>query len=321
MVEDDKTERDRGIAEYMEEKAGMERKAERKSLTVKFKNLLGKSHGCFLLEPYPAPGFSVWRFDCKVIWLQQSPSFCLHLIERDSNTKLPEGPWSANGAVADPKNLPRGHHLCFSVSDFDSFVKTLKVPSPFFLLCTFGKRSCASLFSLTAYAPSMSDYQKLQRIWQRFRRWSGILKVPLFPVSRGHYKVAASLFIATFFQNPIVPSMNAIFFNGDRVRGTGNTVIERLSDIEKIGEIIVSKLGQNVNVWVIEASKFNGSFAVYKDFIPSVNKWGEPTSYDPTGFPASTSIVSLLSTSLTQERTETRSPLIKQIEGITANQV
>ncbi|KAI3506279.1 hypothetical protein L1887_28636 [Cichorium endivia] len=66
------------------------------------------------------------KFDCKVIWLQKSPSFCLHLIERDSNTKLPEGPWSANGAVADPKNLPRGHHLCFSVSNFDSFVKTLK---------------------------------------------------------------------------------------------------------------------------------------------------------------------------------------------------
>ncbi|KAI3752620.1 hypothetical protein L2E82_24655 [Cichorium intybus] len=66
------------------------------------------------------------KFDCKMIWLQQSPSFCLHLIERDSNTKLPEGPWSANGAVVDPKNLPRGHHLCFSVSDFDSFVKTLK---------------------------------------------------------------------------------------------------------------------------------------------------------------------------------------------------
>ncbi|KAL7598713.1 hypothetical protein Lser_V15G22195 [Lactuca serriola] len=66
------------------------------------------------------------KFDCKVIWLKQSPSFCLHLIERDSNTKLPEGPWSSNDAVADPKNLPRGHHLCFSVSNFDSFVKTLK---------------------------------------------------------------------------------------------------------------------------------------------------------------------------------------------------
>ncbi|KAI3763549.1 hypothetical protein L2E82_13473 [Cichorium intybus] len=165
----------------------------------------------------------------------------------------------------------------------------------------------------TRVGPTIDDYKDVEYK-------SGILKVPLFPVSKGHYKVAASLFIATFFQNPIVPSMNAIFFNRDKVRGTGNTVIERLSDIEKIGEIIVSKLGENVNVWVIEASKFNSSFVVYKDFIPSVNKWGEPTSYDPTGFPASTSIVSLLSTSLTQERTETRSPLIKQIEGITANQ-
>ncbi|KAI3721211.1 hypothetical protein L2E82_32217 [Cichorium intybus] len=67
------------------------------------------------------------KFHCKVIWLPQSPSFCLHLNERDSNTKLLEGPWSANGAVVDPKNLPKGHHLCFSVSDFDSFVKTLKL--------------------------------------------------------------------------------------------------------------------------------------------------------------------------------------------------
>ncbi|KAI3753601.1 hypothetical protein L2E82_25659 [Cichorium intybus] len=38
----------------------------------------------------------------------------------------PTGPWSANGAVADRKNLPRAHHLCFSVSNFNSFVKTLK---------------------------------------------------------------------------------------------------------------------------------------------------------------------------------------------------
>ncbi|KAJ9556601.1 hypothetical protein OSB04_011215 [Centaurea solstitialis] len=104
-------------------------------------------------------------------------------------------------------------------------------------------------------------------------RWSGILKVPLFPGSRGHYKVAASLCISTSSRNPIVPCTNAIFFNGDRVRGTGNPVIERLSDLERIAEIIVSKLGENVNAWVIEASKFNGPFAVYKDFIPSVNQW------------------------------------------------
>ncbi|KAJ0499580.1 hypothetical protein HanHA89_Chr13g0535601 [Helianthus annuus] len=129
-------------------------------------------------------------------------------------------------------------------------------------------------------------------------RWSGILKVPLFPGSRSHYKVATSLCISTSSQKPVVPSMNAIFFNGDRVRGTGNPVIEKLSDLEAIAEIIVSKLGEDCNVWVIEASKFNGPFAVYKDFIPSVNKWGEPNSYDPTGDPACTSTVSLLSSCL-----------------------
>ncbi|PWA52586.1 hypothetical protein CTI12_AA454020 [Artemisia annua] len=131
-------------------------------------------------------------------------------------------------------------------------------------------------------------------------RWRGILKVPLFPGSRGHYNVAASLCISTSSQTPTVPSMNAIFFNGDRVKGTGNPVIERLSDLERIAEVIVSKLGENVNAWVIEASKFNGPFAVYKDFIPSVNKWGEPNSYDPTGFPASSSAVSLLSNCLNE---------------------
>lgn len=92
-----------------------------------------------------------------------------------------------------------------------------------------------------------------------------------------------------------VPSANVIFFNGDRVEGTGNPVIERLSDLSRIAEVLVSKLGGSVNAWVIDASNFNGPFAIYKDFIPSVNKWGEPQSYDATGFPASTSIASLLS--------------------------
>ncbi|XP_071692321.1 lactoylglutathione lyase [Rutidosis leptorrhynchoides] len=66
-------------------------------------------------------------FEFKVIWLKQSPSFYLHLIERDPNTKLPEGPWSAtHDAERDPKKLFRGHHICFDVPNFDSFVKTLK---------------------------------------------------------------------------------------------------------------------------------------------------------------------------------------------------
>ncbi|OMP00731.1 hypothetical protein COLO4_12421 [Corchorus olitorius] len=106
-------------------------------------------------------------------------------------------------------------------------------------------------------------------------RWSGVLKVP---------------------------SANAIFFNGDKVEGSQNPVVERLSDLQKIAQVLVSKFGGSVNAWVIEASIFNGPFAVYKDFIPSVNKYGEPKSYSPVGFPASTSTVSLLSGCLGQAK-------------------
>ncbi|GER44667.1 lactoylglutathione lyase / glyoxalase I family protein [Striga asiatica] len=67
------------------------------------------------------------KFDFGVIWLKLGSSLYLHLIERDPNTKLPEGPSNCSAsAVADPKNLPRGHHLCFFVPNFDSFVQTLK---------------------------------------------------------------------------------------------------------------------------------------------------------------------------------------------------
>ncbi|XP_057492218.1 uncharacterized protein LOC130777803 [Actinidia eriantha] len=97
------------------------------------------------------------------------------------------------------------------------------------------------------------------------------------------------------------PSANAVFFNGDQGKGTGNPVIERLSDLERITEILVSKFGSSVNAWVIEASTFNAPFAVSKDFIRSVNIWGEPKSYNPTGFLASTSTVNLLSNCLKEE--------------------
>ncbi|KAL7233706.1 hypothetical protein ACSBR1_017341 [Camellia fascicularis] len=129
-------------------------------------------------------------------------------------------------------------------------------------------------------------------------RWSGILKVPIYPNSKGHYRVAVSLCLSSSSKTLTIPSANAIFFNGDRVEGSGNRVIERLSDLPKIAEILVSKFGGSINAWVIEASTFNGPFAVYRDFIPSLNSWGEPKSYNPTGFPASTSIISLLSNCL-----------------------
>ncbi|KAL6522648.1 hypothetical protein OROHE_016495 [Orobanche hederae] len=66
------------------------------------------------------------KFDFEVIWLKLGSSMYLHLIERDPNSKLPEGPWSSASAVADPKYLPRGHHLCFYVPNFDSFLQSLK---------------------------------------------------------------------------------------------------------------------------------------------------------------------------------------------------
>ncbi|KAL2229916.1 lactoylglutathione lyase [Sesamum indicum] len=66
------------------------------------------------------------KFDFEVIWLKLGSSFYLHLIERDPNSKLPEGPWSTASAVADPRHLPRGHHLCLYVPNFDSVVRNLK---------------------------------------------------------------------------------------------------------------------------------------------------------------------------------------------------
>lgn len=71
-------------------------------------------------------------------------------------------------------------------------------------------------------------------------------------------------------------------------------MIEKLSNLENISGVLVSKFGATVNSWVIEAAMFNDSFAIYKDFIPNVNQNGEPISYDATGFPASSSITMLL---------------------------
>ncbi|XP_065859166.1 uncharacterized protein [Euphorbia lathyris] len=115
--------------------------------------------------------------------------------------------------------------------------------------------------------------------------WRGVLRVPVGSSSTSYCRVA-------------VPSVNAIFFSGDRVEGTRNPVIERLSDLQNIAEILVSKFGASVNAWVIEAPVFNGPFAVYRDFIPSVNRCGEPKFYSAAEFPASTSTISLLSNCL-----------------------
>ncbi|XAR63255.1 hypothetical protein NMG60_11023131 [Bertholletia excelsa] len=134
-------------------------------------------------------------------------------------------------------------------------------------------------------------------------RWSGILNIPLRLNSNTCYRVAVSLCISPSSKTLTVPSANAIFVNGDRVVGTGDPVIERLSDLQRIAEILVSKFRGSINAYVVEASTFKGPFAVYKDFIPFVNSRGDPKSYSPAGFPASTSIVSLLSNCLRKVNT------------------
>ncbi|XP_077247774.1 uncharacterized protein LOC143887577 [Tasmannia lanceolata] len=73
-------------------------------------------------ERIEAPKFG----EFEVIWLTLPSVISLHLIERNPHSKLPEGPWSSASPIADPKNLPRGHHLSFAVSNYDSFVQTLK---------------------------------------------------------------------------------------------------------------------------------------------------------------------------------------------------
>ncbi|OAY85161.1 hypothetical protein ACMD2_12828 [Ananas comosus] len=83
-------------------------------------------------ERVGAPKFG----DFAVAWLRipRSP-LSLHIIERNPESKLPVSPYSAAAAaaaaaahavLADPKELPRGHHVSFAVSNYDAFVRTLK---------------------------------------------------------------------------------------------------------------------------------------------------------------------------------------------------
>ncbi|XP_057450263.1 uncharacterized protein LOC130741393 isoform X2 [Lotus japonicus] len=78
----------------------------------------------FGFEEVESPVFG----EFKVVWLRLPSSLLyLHVIERNPNNNLPEGPWSATAPVVDPSHLPRGHHLCFSVSNLQSLLQTLKV--------------------------------------------------------------------------------------------------------------------------------------------------------------------------------------------------
>ncbi|KAJ0961869.1 hypothetical protein J5N97_029697 [Dioscorea zingiberensis] len=135
-------------------------------------------------------------------------------------------------------------------------------------------------------------------------RWCGVLRVSLDSNGAGpFFKVGASLLLSPSSQTLGVPSVNAIFFNGDRVERTGNPVIERLSDPEHIAQVLVSKFGSTANVWVVGASSFTGPFAVYKEFVPSVDRCGDPKCYDPRGFPALTSTAAIVAKCVHEFRT------------------
>ncbi|GJM86330.1 hypothetical protein PR202_ga02180 [Eleusine coracana subsp. coracana] len=90
-----------------------------------------------------------------------------------------------------------------------------------------------------------------------------------------------------------VPRANAILFTGDRVRGTGDPTIGRLSDAAYLARVLAGKLSGDTNAWVIDAARFSGPFAVYRELLPSVDAAGDPKGYDPTGFPAAAGIASI----------------------------
>ncbi|XP_061994973.1 glyoxylase I 4-like isoform X1 [Rosa rugosa] len=60
----------------------------------------------------------------KVIWLSLPSGFTIHLIE--SNPSYPPNQRNDTSPGADPARIPRGHHMCFCVSNFETFVQTLK---------------------------------------------------------------------------------------------------------------------------------------------------------------------------------------------------
>lgn len=141
-------------------------------------------------------------------------------------------------------------------------------------------------------------------------RWTGVLSGAALGPGGPHFRVAASLCVSSASGALAAPSANAVFFTGDRVEGTGNATIEELSDSANIARLVASKLGGRgnggeavaINAWVVDAATFSGPFAVYREFVPSVDSHGNPARYDAEGFPASTSIVALLSNCVRQVR-------------------
>ncbi|CAN6245375.1 unnamed protein product [Urochloa humidicola] len=123
-------------------------------------------------------------------------------------------------------------------------------------------------------------------------RWTAGVHVPL---SQGGalFRVAASLALSPA-KTLAVPRANAILFTGDRVPGTGDPAIERLSDAAHIAGVLAGKLCGDINAWVVDAACFAGPFAVYRELVPSVNAAGDPKGFYPSGFPAAAGVANIL---------------------------
>ncbi|CAL4967939.1 unnamed protein product [Urochloa decumbens] len=130
-------------------------------------------------------------------------------------------------------------------------------------------------------------------------RWTGVVHVPL---CRGGppFRVAASLILSPA-KTLAVPRANAILFTGDRVPGTGDPAIERLSDAAHIAGVLAGKLCGEINAWVVDSACFAGPFAVYRELVPSVNATGDPKGYDPTGFPAAAGVANILAHGIAEQ--------------------
>ncbi|KQK13892.1 uncharacterized protein LOC100832830 [Brachypodium distachyon] len=74
-------------------------------------------------ERVPSPNYSGFQ----VAWLRLpgSPDVALHIIERDPAVAV-SSPAAAGTSPPPPAQLPRRHHLAFSVADYDGFVTGLR---------------------------------------------------------------------------------------------------------------------------------------------------------------------------------------------------
>ncbi|KAG0580414.1 hypothetical protein M758_4G173100 [Ceratodon purpureus] len=133
-------------------------------------------------------------------------------------------------------------------------------------------------------------------------RWEGAMQA-CCSGSNTPSRVTASLCYSPSTGTLLTPSRNVIFYVGDRVEGTDNSEIERLSQPKNIASILVSKLGPSVNAWIIEPSHYKSSFACYENLLPSLTPSGEPEGYNPKGLPAARSTLSLLQNCLAQVST------------------